>query len=92
MRPKRPQKCLLRLIKQLLNDAKVFNESFYYILTWPTCILDVHKCWTTSYGWCSKSQHIDLYKNGCSKKVIDQIKPQIEVSDWYVSYTTGISM
>ena len=45
-------------------------------------ITDVQKCWATSYGWCTKGQYVDLWKNGCSQEMLDRLQPDIEVSDW----------
>ncbi|XP_013395682.1 F-box only protein 6 isoform X2 [Lingula anatina] len=39
-------------------------------------------CWATSYGWCVKHQLIDLLKEGCTGAVLDQIKPDIYISEW----------
>ena len=45
-------------------------------------ITDVQKCWATSYGWCTKGQYVDLWKNGCSQEMLDRLQPDIEASDW----------
>ncbi|XP_033097735.1 F-box only protein 44-like [Anneissia japonica] len=37
----------------------------------------------TSYGWCEMDQVIDLEKEGCSLKLIDDHQPEIYVSEWY---------
>lgn len=42
-------------------------------------------CWTTSYGLCSKCQLIDLHKSGVSSIVMDTLKPEIHISEWYAS-------
>lgn len=37
------------------------------------------KCWVTSYGFCSKTQTIDLTSNGI---FIDEVQPRITASEW----------
>lgn len=44
-----------------------------------------YKCWVTSYGWCEKHQVIDLISEGCSPQVLDEIRPEIQVSEWYAA-------
>lgn len=44
-----------------------------------------YKCWVTSYGWCEKHQVIDLISEGCSPKVLDEMRPEIQVSEWYAA-------
>ncbi|XP_061174325.1 F-box only protein 6-like [Saccostrea echinata] len=44
-----------------------------------------YKCWVTSYGWCEKHQIIDLVKEGCSSEVLDKIRPEVQVSEWYAA-------
>lgn len=41
-----------------------------------------HHCWATSYGWCNKSQLIDLLAEGCTEEILDRVRPQIEILDW----------
>ncbi|KAL4225319.1 F-box associated region [Mactra antiquata] len=41
------------------------------------------KCWVTSYHECTKSQTIDLLARGCSKYILDVVKPDICISEWY---------
>lgn len=41
------------------------------------------KCWVSSYEMCSKSQTIDLLKRGCSVHILDEVRPDIHVSEWY---------
>ncbi|KAB5546387.1 hypothetical protein PHYPO_G00071460 [Pangasianodon hypophthalmus] len=43
----------------------------------------VTKCFVTSYGRCIKSQLINLEKEGYSPVFMDQIQPNIVISDWY---------
>ncbi|XP_062587269.1 F-box only protein 6-like [Saccostrea cucullata] len=50
-----------------------------------TDIKGPYKCWVTSYGMCEKHQTIDLLKEGCSPEVLDKIKPEIQVSEWYAA-------
>lgn len=40
-------------------------------------------CWATSYSWCTKHQLIDLLQEGCDAEVLDKMKPDIEISEWY---------
>ncbi|KAK1801688.1 hypothetical protein P4O66_022332 [Electrophorus voltai] len=44
----------------------------------------VTKCFVTSYHLCLKSQLIDLEKEGYSPAFLDDIQPDIIISDWYV--------
>ncbi|XP_071945938.1 F-box only protein 6-like [Antedon mediterranea] len=37
----------------------------------------------TSYGWGEMEQIIDLEEEGCSPKLIDELQPEIYVSEWY---------
>ncbi|XP_064642396.1 F-box only protein 6-like isoform X2 [Lineus longissimus] len=41
------------------------------------------KCWATSYMWCGKMQKIDLVSEGCSEFLLDEIRPDIDISEWY---------
>ncbi|XP_035237113.1 uncharacterized protein LOC118207545 isoform X5 [Anguilla anguilla] len=41
------------------------------------------KCFTTSYRLCKKCQLIDLVKEGYSQLFMDEIQPDIVISDWY---------
>ncbi|XP_046725317.1 F-box only protein 6-like [Silurus meridionalis] len=43
----------------------------------------VTKCFVTSYSQCIKSQLIDLKKEGYSPAFMDEIQPNIVISDWY---------
>ncbi|KAK3547566.1 hypothetical protein QTP86_025473 [Hemibagrus guttatus] len=43
----------------------------------------VTKCFVTSYRRCIKSQLIDLEKEGYSPAFMDEIQPDIVISDWY---------
>ncbi|XP_060592848.1 F-box only protein 44-like [Ruditapes philippinarum] len=43
------------------------------------------RCWVTSYSECSKSQTIDLIERGCSEHVLDDLRPDIHVSEWYAA-------
>ncbi|XP_062871939.1 F-box only protein 6-like [Trichomycterus rosablanca] len=43
----------------------------------------VNKCFVTSYGKCSKQQLINLEKEGYSPAFMDEIQPNIVISDWY---------
>lgn len=40
--------------------------------------------WSTSFAWCSKSQRIDLHKEGYCDYFLDEIRPNISVSEWWV--------
>lgn len=42
-------------------------------------------CWVTSFGECKKEQEIDLIGRGCSPKVLDNVRPDIQVSEWYAA-------
>ncbi|XP_078313952.1 F-box only protein 6-like [Crassostrea virginica] len=44
-----------------------------------------YKCWATSYEWCKMHQVIDLIAEGCSPVVLDEIRPEIQVSEWYAA-------
>ncbi|XP_048734147.1 F-box only protein 44-like isoform X1 [Ostrea edulis] len=50
-----------------------------------TDIKGPYRCWVTSYGWCEKHQIIDLIAEGCSPAVLDEIRPEIQVSEWYAA-------
>ena len=39
-------------------------------------------CWATSFGQCMKVQEIDLIDRGCSPKILDNVRPDICVSEW----------
>ncbi|XP_053542095.1 F-box only protein 6 isoform X3 [Ictalurus punctatus] len=43
----------------------------------------VTKCFVTSYGRCIKSQLINLEKEGYSPLFMDEVQPNIVLSDWY---------
>ncbi|GAA6082411.1 F-box only protein 6-like isoform X4, partial [Tachysurus ichikawai] len=43
----------------------------------------VTKCFVTSYGQCIKSQLINLEEEGYSPAIMDEIQPDIVISDWY---------
>ncbi|XP_056304750.1 uncharacterized protein LOC130216879 [Danio aesculapii] len=43
----------------------------------------VTRCFVTSFGLCLKRQLIDLQKEGYSDTYMDQVQPQIKISDWY---------
>lgn len=43
------------------------------------------KCWVTSYYSCAKEQVIDLVKRGISTYVLDSVRPNISVSEWYAA-------
>ncbi|XP_056021481.1 F-box only protein 6-like isoform X2 [Ostrea edulis] len=49
------------------------------------CAKGPYRCWVTSYGWCEKHQIIDLIAEGCSPAVLDEIRPEIQVSEWYAA-------
>ncbi|KAM4696393.1 F-box only protein 27 [Rhinophrynus dorsalis] len=40
-------------------------------------------CFVTSYGWCKKTQIIDLLKEGLWEHFLDHHQPQIHISDWF---------
>ncbi|XP_077998271.1 F-box only protein 44-like [Glandiceps talaboti] len=43
------------------------------------------KNFASSYGWCHRVQVIDLIKEGCSEYVMDEIRPDIDISEWYAA-------
>jgi len=43
------------------------------------------ECWATSYNWCCKNQLIDLFAEGITQAMLDQLNLSIEVSDWSVA-------
>uniref|UniRef100_A0AAR2J0L4 FBA domain-containing protein n=2 Tax=Pygocentrus nattereri TaxID=42514 RepID=A0AAR2J0L4_PYGNA len=43
----------------------------------------VTKCFLTSYRLCLKRQLIDLEKEGYSPAILDEMQPDIVISDWY---------
>uniref|UniRef100_A0A1B6KWT8 F-box domain-containing protein n=1 Tax=Graphocephala atropunctata TaxID=36148 RepID=A0A1B6KWT8_9HEMI len=45
--------------------------------------LEGRSCFVTSYAKSSKRQIIDLAKCGLNSKIMDEIRPHIEVSEWY---------
>ncbi|XP_063798081.1 F-box only protein 2-like [Pseudophryne corroboree] len=45
----------------------------------------VKKYFATSNGWCSKSQDIDLLKEGYTKEILDTNQPCVVISEWYGS-------
>ncbi|XP_042584463.1 F-box only protein 44-like isoform X2 [Cyprinus carpio] len=44
----------------------------------------VTRCFVTSHGLCLKEQLIDLKKEGYSDAFMDQLRPRIKISDWYI--------
>ncbi|XP_069602642.1 F-box only protein 27-like isoform X1 [Ranitomeya imitator] len=40
-------------------------------------------CFVSSFGWCKKSQTIDLLQEGLSEHFLDVHQPSICISDWY---------
>jgi len=40
-------------------------------------------CFVTSYGRCHKQQLITLAEHGLTTKIMDEVQPHIEVSEWY---------
>lgn len=42
-------------------------------------------CWVTSFGECMKEQEIDLVSRGCSPEILDNVRPDICVSEWYAA-------
>lgn len=40
-------------------------------------------CFVSSFGWCSKSQLIDLLAEGLWEELLDIHQPEIHVSDWW---------
>eukprot|EP00062_Callorhinchus_milii_P012708 gi/632960032/ref/XP_007895964.1/ PREDICTED: F-box only protein 44 [Callorhinchus milii] len=46
---------------------------------------NVKKYFVTSYELCTKSQKIDLLKNGLWENLLDIVQPKIVVSDWYAA-------
>uniref|UniRef100_A0A1B6J9E4 F-box domain-containing protein n=1 Tax=Homalodisca liturata TaxID=320908 RepID=A0A1B6J9E4_9HEMI len=45
--------------------------------------LEGSSCFVTSYGLCSKQQIIKLSECGLSSKIMDEIQPHIDISEWY---------
>ena len=45
-------------------------------------ISESKNCFATSYGACVKEQTIDLVEEGVSVKVLDTMKPDIDISEW----------
>ncbi|XP_013791526.1 F-box only protein 44-like [Limulus polyphemus] len=45
----------------------------------------IKTCFSTSYMNCSKSQLIDLSREGVPQEVMDNARPKIEVSEWYAA-------
>uniref|UniRef100_A0A1B6F471 F-box domain-containing protein n=1 Tax=Cuerna arida TaxID=1464854 RepID=A0A1B6F471_9HEMI len=45
--------------------------------------LEGRSCFVTSFAECSKQQSIKLSECGLSPKIMDEIQPHIEVSEWY---------
>ncbi|XP_043929453.1 uncharacterized protein LOC122803834, partial [Protopterus annectens] len=41
------------------------------------------KCFTSSYGWCSKIQIVDLLEEGLWEELLDIHQPDICIADWY---------
>uniref|UniRef100_A0A3Q0RJ07 FBA domain-containing protein n=1 Tax=Amphilophus citrinellus TaxID=61819 RepID=A0A3Q0RJ07_AMPCI len=46
----------------------------------------------TSYEMCTKSQLIDLKKEGYSPSLMDHVQPDIKISDWYLAHVDCQSM
>ncbi|XP_060708211.1 F-box only protein 6-like [Hemiscyllium ocellatum] len=44
---------------------------------------EIQKYFVTSYGWCEKSQLINLISEGFEAEILDNIQPPITVRDWY---------
>ncbi|XP_058010676.1 stonustoxin subunit alpha-like isoform X2 [Ahaetulla prasina] len=44
---------------------------------------EVHTYFVSSFGWCSKSQIIDLQAEGYWEELMDTTQPKIVVKDWY---------
>lgn len=47
--------------------------------------LDNQGCFATSYGACSKQQVISLVSEGIPPEVLDNVRPDIEVSEWHAA-------
>uniref|UniRef100_A0A7N4NQT1 F-box protein 6 n=1 Tax=Sarcophilus harrisii TaxID=9305 RepID=A0A7N4NQT1_SARHA len=45
----------------------------------------VKKCFVTSYGTCLKSQLVDLKAKGYWKELMDKVKPDIVIKDWFAA-------
>lgn len=43
---------------------------------------DLTSCFATSYNSCSKEQIVDLLSAGVNGKIMDELQPFIEVSEW----------
>ena len=41
-----------------------------------------NRCWATSYGPCEKTQTIDLGFEGLDPDMMDEVQPEIKVSEW----------
>ncbi|XP_075046322.1 F-box only protein 2-like [Mixophyes fleayi] len=48
---------------------------------------EVSKYFASSFGWCSKSQVLDLLNEGYTEEILDTNQPSIVVSDWYAART-----
>lgn len=40
-------------------------------------------CFVTSFDYCSKTQTIDLIKEGLTAHIMDEVQPHIQFSEWY---------
>nr|XP_023649311.1 F-box only protein 6-like isoform X7 [Paramormyrops kingsleyae] len=63
----------------------ISNEGDKWIIEPESSFPDkrVQKYFVTSYGSCIKSQLIDLSKEGYGPYLMDEIQPDIVISDWY---------
>ena len=53
--------------------------NYTYLLFW---FVGVRHCWATSYGWCAKSQTVDLIAEGLKPSFIDTVRPYVIASEW----------
>lgn len=44
--------------------------------------LEGRSCFVTSYRWGFKEQMIDLKSRGLTSKIMDEIQPDIKISEW----------
>lgn len=72
----------------IIEDCTLLDKDFCEVQE-EMVSRNVTKCFTTSYGACSKLQVIDLYKHcggsGVTQQFIDEYQPPIYVSEWYGS-------
>lgn len=92
------QKCGRKKCLQLCSDSECPKFKFWKILdsggsgwkvdfNFGNCIppleLGGSSCFTTSSGLCSKEQLVDLSEAGLSDRIMDEVRPDIEISEWF---------